>query len=455
MNTKPGILAVLILSVCAIAQSQETPAERPTTAGNAVMGPIKTDRYHANFVQLGASNMDGVLYEPDKPGPNSHIALVYTFPRATFGAMPPRELASRGYRVLLVTPYAEGESPMDGLAETSRGVTYMRSLPGVKRVVVMSHSGGGRMMAFYATVALNGPAACQGPEILYPCKTEEASGLAKPDGVVLLDPAWGALNTASSMDPAYDGNNRSKLDLDMYTAANGYDAKTGSAKYSAEFIKRFYAAQSARNMQMIDSAAARLKLLEQGKGDFIDDEPFIVPGAVNGGNAASLYHTDLSLLSHTKQPHMLLKADGSTPKVIVHSVRPATGLQDARNVGSLSNATLNYTVRHFLASDALRTTKDFALTADDIVGVDWKSSMRSTPGSAEGITVPTLVLTMTCFHLVVAGEVTYNHLAAKDKTYAAVEGALHGFAPCKPEYGDTVKRTFDFVDGWLAKPGRF
>jgi hypothetical protein len=62
---------------------------------------------------------------------------------------------------------------------------------------------------------------------------------------------------------------------------------------------------------------------------------------------------------------------------------------------------------------------------------------------------------MTCHYLVVPGEIYFNHLAAKDKTYVAVEGATHGFAPCKPEYGNTTKRTFDYMDTWLSGPGRF
>jgi hypothetical protein len=32
---------------------------------------------------------------------------------------------------------------------------------------------------------------------------------------------------------------------------------------------------------------------------------------------------------------------------------------------------------------------------------------------------------------------------------------LHGCRPCKPEYGDTFTRAFDYVDAWLTKPGRF
>jgi hypothetical protein len=98
---------------------------------------------------------------------------------------------------------------------------------------------------------------------------------------------------------------------------------------------------------------------------------------------------------------------------------------------------ISTTVRFFLANYALRTTKDFAIKEDDIVGVDWASSMNSTPGSAPGISVPTLVLTMGCHYLIVPGEMVYDHLSSKDKTYAPVEGSAHSFTPCKPEYGDT------------------
>jgi hypothetical protein len=87
--------------------------------------------------------------------------------------------------------------------------------------------------------------------------------------------------------------------------------------------------------------------------------------------------------------------------------------------------------------------------------MDWRSSFMSTAGNAEGITVPSLVMVMTCNDHIVHGEIEFDHLGAKDKTFAAVEGALHEFGPCKPQYGDTQKRLFDFVDAWLGKPGRF
>src|SRR4029077_2578626 len=136
------------------------------------------------------------------------------------------------------------------------------------------------------------------------------------------------------------------------------------------------------------------------------------------------------------KPHTLLKADGTSSQQIVTSVRPPSGSTPA-NVGTLSNFTQNMTIREFLSNSALRTTSDYAMTEDNITGVDWASSSNSVPSNVEGITVPTLIVAMSCHYFVVPSEIAFDHSAAKDKQYAAVEGATHGFSPCKPEYGDT------------------
>ena len=84
------------------------------------------------------------------------------------------------------------------------------------------------------------------------------------------------------------------------------------------------------------------------------------------------------------------------------------------------------------------------------------NSFASVPGAHRNrCVVPALVQANTCHYLIVPDEIVYDHLASKDKTLAFVEGAVHGFTPCRPEYGDTVKRAFDNVDSWLSKPGRF
>lgn len=423
----------------------------------APIGPVKSDRYHTVMVKFGRQS--GLLYVPETPGPNARVAVVYASNVALFDFAPAAELANRGYRVLLVKHYLSDwrnarQTSVDGFEDTNGGIAYMRGAPGVERVVLMGHDVGANMVAFYAAAAEQGAAICEDPALLLPCKKKDVAKLAKPDGVILLDPDLGALHAASAVDPAMVGDARSKKDVDMYASANGFDAKTGGGKYSAAFEKRFFAAQGARNDKIVEDAAADLKAVEAGHANFSDDEPLTVAGAANSGPETRLYDTDLTLLSHTKMAHELLKADGSKANVIVTSIRGAT---PEKNVGAFATCceAVRYTVRRFLGNDAVRTTPDFAITADDITGVEWKSSNTSTPANAEHISVPSLVLANSCSVFVVPGEIVFNHLAAKDKSYVAVEGAGHEFAACKAKYGDTAKRSFDFIDGWLAQPGRF
>ena len=418
-------------------------------------GNMDTAVYHASYVKLGAEDLDGILYEPKTLGPKSRIAIVSVFPRTGLGGGEPEELVAYGYRTLKVLPYEEHDSPYDGVPEASAGIRYMRTLPGVERVILIGHSGGAHLVNFYTNVALHGAAGCQRPELLYPCDAKRVAGLAKPDGVMLLDSGVGPINTALAFDPTYVGDKRTRPELDMGSPANGYDPKTGLAHYSPEFLKRYYAAQSARNMDVINHARARLKLVDQGKGDYTGDEPITIPGVFNDVEGQSPLQADLSLLSRTKKPRLLLKADGTMAEVIVHSVRPPSGPKARDLIGTLCCQSLSYSLRTFLMSDAIRTTKDFAVTEDDIVGVDWKSSIDSPVANAAGITLPVLVFTNTCYRLLVTSEIIFEHLASKDKTFAALEGGDHGYAPCKPEYGDTRKRAYDFMDNWLTKPGRF
>jgi hypothetical protein len=454
------MLVVIAILTCAMRiPSQQPPTNGqpsgvpPNGGGRAPIVPTKTDRYQSSWVKLGDNLTDGLMYEPVKLGANPHVALVSAYDP------PAVELANRGYRALYVRHQSKPGAvpfPLDGGEEVSKGIAYLRTLPGVQHVVVVGWGTTAIMVTLYADVAENGPVACQ-KDKLVPCKTDQATHLAKPDGVILLDTGSGSGNKAMDTDPGYVGNSRTLPDLDMFSAANGYDVQTGTATYSAAFRKKYYAAQTERNEEIIKEAMARLKVLDATGGG---DEPIFVAGAVNAGASASLFHADLSIVSHTKKPHTLLKADGTKPEVILESIRPtmspigdeAITRLEAQN---LKPARPTYTLRQYLANDAVHTIKDFAVTDDDIIGVDWKSSNEGTPAQAEGITVPALVMTNTCFMFVVPSEMTYDHLASKDKTFAGVEGSEHFFTPCGPQYGDTKKRLFDFVDGWLAKPGRF
>jgi pimeloyl-ACP methyl ester carboxylesterase len=397
---------------------------------------------------------DALLMEPATPGPKARFAVI------TLGLRHPAgpELSHRGYRVLLFDPDRIFGDPVgyEGTAPTiSRAVKYLRGVPGVERVVLLGHSGGGALMSFYQNVAENGSKACSGPEKIYPCKGKELDALAKADGIILFDShIGGGFTQLTYTDPALVDETRAterNPDLDMFDARNGYDAKTSGAAYSADFTRKFFAAQAARNEKVIARAQARLAAMENGQGAFNDDEPYVVPGS----RLARLLQPDNRLLVHTRAPHPLLKADGTTVTAIVPSVRPPMGRATRSALGSLAQYTNNTTIRRFLAGNALRTMKDYNMTADAITGVDWASSSTSAVSNVEGVTVPLLIMPMTCHYFLVPDEIIFDHAKSKDKQLVFVEGASHVLTPCRAEYGDTVKRMFDHVDKWLSAPDRF
>jgi len=423
----------------------------------ASVGPVASNAFHTLYIRLGTGQDEGLLYEPTSPAAKARVALLFSHPDGnTFGYIIGPQMAERGYRVLMVNHHGPEDGPWVDAPGISRGIKYLRTLPGVRKVVVIGHSGGAHLMAFYANVAANGPSACDGPEKIYPCPKSGLAQLAKPDGVILLDPPTGAFHAMSSIDPAVRSASGTRIAaLDMFSPANGFDPTTGAAKYSAQFTRRFFQAQAARNSRIVDRARARLRAIERGHGRFMDDEPFVVPGMGVNAAGARPYQTDPSdFLAHTRKPHLLLEPHGKSAEVIVRSVRPPMG-QYAGKLDTLALMSQDTTVRRFLANYAIRTRPGYAITADDVHGVDWSSAVDSAPANARGIAVPALIMVMTCHYFVVSGEIIYDQLASKDKTYAAVEGATHMFRPCRPEYGNTVKRTFDYMTSWLSGPGRF
>lgn len=437
------------LSVCMVsslmAQSQET---------------------KVSFAWLGRG-VPGALYEPVTPGEKSQIGVFVMHSGGDYlrhsACM---ELSKRGYRVLCANnSTAKSGFTDDGniekmLLDAKLGVAYLRKVPGVRKVVLLGHSGGGALMSAYQNVAENGLKACQGPEKLIKC-SDSLAGLPPADGVMLVDSNYG-LSTMFlfSLDPAVTNENRPQElnpELDLFNPKNGFDPK--GANYSDEFIGKFQAAEGKRNNQLIKTALDTLAAIKAGKSRFDDDEPMIIPGGSFRGYNNRLFAQDVQLLSHTRKAWPLLHADGTVTTQIVPTVRVAEN--PASNSGSLERGGLTTTAHDFLTTFAIRVTGDFGYNEDTIRGVDWNSSLTCPIGSAEGITVPLLAMGMTAHWEYLAAEYIHEHAKSADKTVAFVEGATHGYTACKKcektpgQYGDTVKTTYDYIDSWLSKPGRF
>jgi hypothetical protein len=408
-----------------------------------------------------------VLYEPATPGPKSAIAVFAMHSEVDylqFSAC--TELSKRGYRVLCANNSThkggiDADLSIDSiLLDAKLAVTWLRHYPGVRKVVLLGHSGGGTLMAAYQSIAESGLKACQGPQKIITCP-DTLAGLPPADGLMLLDSNYGlGAMMLFSLDPAVtDEMSSQKRDpsLDLFNPKNGFNPH--GSQYGAEFIRRFQRAVGKRNNRLVQYAQDRLAKLEAGQGRFSDDEPLDIPGANYLGFNNKLFTQDTQLLAHTHKAWPLLRADGSTVTEIVPSVRVPENVTS--NTTSLQKGALRTTVRNFLRTLALRVSDDFGFDADSIHGIDWSSSYALPAGSVRTVTVPLLTLGMTGHWEYLAAEIIYENAKSPDKTIAFVEGATHVFTTCTRcektpgQYGDTLKTTYDYVDRWLSAPGRF
>lgn len=414
----------------------------------------QTAEVRTTFVRLGPG-VPAVLYEPATPGDRARVGLVVMHPWAdSLSAIHCTELSSRGYRVLCanthITNIEDAAYIWDTLPpDLGLAVRYLREVVGVSSVALVGHSMGGPLVTYYQAVAENGVGVCRGPEKITQCP-DRLAGLPAADGVILLDSHLGeAFATLTYVDPSVVNEQDPSVrnpELDMYDPRNGYTPQ--GATYSPEFRKRYLAAQGKRHNELIAKAQERLARIQAGQGLYPDDEPFLVHGV-----RSRLWMPDLGLLAHTRGTYPLLRGDGSVETQVVHSVRVPSG--SPREARSSSAALVGNTVRTFLSTHAIRTTADYFITEDSLSGVDWESSNTSAPAHVRHISVPLLIMAMTGHYFLVPDELVFENAASADKQLVFVEGASHGISPCRPcertpgEFGDTVKRTFDYIDGWL------
>ncbi|MHB8286026.1 MAG: alpha/beta hydrolase family protein [Caulobacteraceae bacterium] len=418
------------------------------------------------FVPL-AHGVPGVLYEPTQRGPHSQIAVLIMHSSADYltfsGCL---ELSRRGYTVLCANNTTDKSQTFndgllnDVLLQVKLGVQYLRAYSGVRKVVLLGHSGGGTVMSAYQDIAENGVKACQGPEKIAKCP-DSLAGLPPADGLMLIDSNFGqAEMTLFSIDPAVrDERTGMSKDsrLDLFNPANGFNPS--GSRYGARFIYDFLRAEGQRSNALLKSAQDRLEAIEAGRGQYADDEMFVVPGAVLLGSNNKLFAQDTALLSHTQQAWPLIKPNGSVVTQIVHTVRVPENTRDL--TPSLLQGALKTTVRNYLTSFAIRVDPDFGYDEDKIYGVEWTSTYASPPGNVEGVSAPLLTLGMTGHWEFLAAEAIYDHAKSTDKSLAFVEGGTHLYTTCKKcerypgQFGDTEKTTYDYIGMWLGKRGRF
>lgn len=407
------------------------------------------------FLRL-ARRSPAFLRTPAVPSDRNGTGIVLMHSDADYLDLTPGiGLAERGYTTLAAAPPAGTlENKMAALGEC---IAHMRSLPGIRKVILFGHSGGASLISAYQAAAENGVGIFRGPEMLYPCP--DIPTLQPADGVLIIDSNWGnGVMTLMSLDPCVtDEASGRNLDpsLNPVDPENGYDPK--GSHYSEEFVTRFANAQGERMNRIVERAVERLHAIEAGRGLFSDDEPFLIPGGSQAGPCNKLFPQDIRYLSHTKREHTLLHGDGGETTEIVRSLRlpmPCRALSEA-----LAGASAARTVRTFL-SNCCVVTDGFRYDDVDIYGVDFSRSFCNTPGNIRHIHAPILFLGLTGGYESMAAERIYDACPSGDKSIAYVEGATHNFTPnhdaerVPGEFGDTEATMCDYIDRWLSA-GRF
>ncbi len=435
-------------------------------------GPIALVSTQVTSLNLGTPVATAAKLRVPVSGDN-HVGIVIMHPFSSYVDFQGCDaLAQRGFTTLCVdSAYTNKQTTYYGYEQhvpaIAAAVQYLRSQPTIKKVLLFGHSMGAPMMAFYQNVAENGMGVCTGPEKIIPCVTTNLLGLPAADGIILFDSHLGeSLATFTYVDPAVINNTLGQRDptLDMFSAANGYNAATNGAFYTDAFVQSFLAAQAARNALLISQAQNLLAQERTVAGDptkMGDDIPFTVVGA----SAARIWQPDVNLLACTQQPIIFLSQSGRRPMQLGCSVRPPSG---AATSGLSASSTLNVNVHIWLGAHALRTKGPYSQTNNDLTGIDYTSTATSSVGNITGVSKPMLILANSGHYFLRPDEIVYQAARMADKTFAIEEGAVHGGTECSAceqllglqtpvgstsfgYFGDTFSRTMDFMAEWIRK----
>jgi len=420
----------------------------------ALTAPAFAAAPQPTYVQFSGA-AKGALYKPDPAlFPTPHVGVVVMHRNSNYlNHISTKELPARGFVVLGMNPRCDNNeaacAPWENNAlDVKSGVNYLRTqVPGITKVVLLGHSGGGPTMTFYEAVAEQGVGFCQQAGKLIKCSNSLA-GLPRVDGVILMDAHPGnGINAVRSIsanvtnDSAVLNQNRKPATtptLDAFDPANGY-RDGGLTVYSDAFKMAYFKAQSDRMNFLIGQALARLDEINAA-GD--SDAPFIVPLADN----ARLSQIDLTIHHGTLLPRKLVKNDGSVDgsqpvaSVRVQSLSPG----DETGFGS----SMFLTVKSFLSVRAVRSTDSFD-------AVDWCSSNNSTPCNLQNMTVPLLVTAMGGHYFIRDAEQYFDMAASPDKDYFVIEGATHGGTECTAcettpgQYNNATKNLFNLMRDWM------
>lgn len=368
------------------------------------------------------------------------------------------QLQSRGFATLGIrTRFGNEEAAVDWeliALDIRAAVRFLRSQPGITRVVLIGHSGGGPSTSYYQALTENGPSYCQGPEKLTECPFVDGDFLPsdRADGMVFVEAHLSnGINRLRSLNPTVVNEDQpfgpaGNKTLDPFDPKNGYNP-TGNSVYRQHFVDAYARGESRRMNGLIKEALLLRREIDLGLRDPADDD-FIF-----WRDSARLSQLSTGVQCCTFNPTRLLRNNEtlSNPQIIQTVRVPDPSIKED-DEGEDGRQDLTWT--SFLSANAIRSKHSL----DDI---DWCSSNNSTICAVRTISVPAVVIAAQGHYFIRDGEQIFEELASIDKEFLVIEGMNHNLGNCTPcatfhgtgPYTNVPLNLWNYVAAWAV--GRF
>lgn len=296
------------------------------------------------------------------------------------------------------------------LADIDAAMRFVRSR-GFEKVVCLGYSGGGAAFSFYQAQALTAPpgrltdTAAGDPFDLNPLEMPPADGFMYAaahlgTGVTMqdeIDPSVIDETDGLSCDPA----------LDMYDPANGFREPPEESRYSAEFLKRYRAAQRVR-VARIDAIARDMIATQRTFRAIVQSEDFDRrPICERIALRRRAMHGEFLQIHRTN----------ANPALVDLSIDPSR--RTIGDINCLRPDLWNYTENGFAR---ILSPKAWLSQWSAI------SSRSSMPSNLPKVTQPTIVIALSGDNAILphASEAIFEHSGATDKQIQRVDGDHFG-----------------------------
>lgn len=353
-------------------------------------------------------------------------------------------LTKQGFAAMGMVSRNPGRSSVheELLLDVAAGVKFLKSR-GAQHVILIGHSGGGSLMAFYQAQAETAP----------PNRIKETPAgdppdlnrfdLPKADGLVTLNAAEGeGHHIAHRLDPSVtDESDPFSYDpsLDMYNPDNGFRLPPEVSKYSPEFLERYRRAQEERAKRLVEIARGYIR--EQNFYRDLMKSPEFKKLPLKERlmiERRAQFERPITVYRQYADPRYYDLSLDPSDRILGHYTAP---LVDGVRRSDLHN---------WASDDRLRSISPRAFLSTESIA----SNARLWDNLGK-ISVPVLVINSSADTGIHASEAkkTFESVASKDKERVWIVGGEHSLQPAGPKAGkgDQREQCINAIVNWAKK----